>query len=139
MQTRKTGTLEPPNGLNRALFLILVSVLAYSGIACSVARQGYQDGQLKSREASLELLLKQLREVIKQYELDNGHPPKQLNDIVTSGYINEIPVDPITGKTDWVVVINKCPQLPANCTEGVTALHSASKEKSTRGNLYYDW
>ena len=119
--------------------MILVSLLAYSGLACSVARKSYQEAQLKSREASLELLLKQLRDVIKQYELVNGHPPKTLNDIVTSGYINEIPSDPITGKTDWVVVINKCPQLSANCTEGVKDLHSASKEKSTRGNLYSDW
>lgn len=139
MQTRKTATLKPPNRINRALFLILVSLLAYLGIACNVARKSYQEGQLKSREASLDLLLKQLRDVIKQYELDNGHPPKTLNDIVTSGYINEIPIDPITGKTDWVVVINKCPQVSANCTEGVKDLHSASKEKSTRGNLYSEW
>lgn len=139
MQTRKAAIFKPPHRIDRAFFLMLVSLLAYSGIACNVARKGYQDAQLKSREASLEVLLKQLREVIKQYELDNGHPPKTLNEVVTSGYINEIPIDPITGKTDWVVVINKCIQSSANCKEGVKDLHSSSNERSTRGNLYSDW
>jgi general secretion pathway protein G len=139
MQIGKITTLKSRDSINRALFFILVSLLAYSGMACNVARKSYQESQRKAQEASLELLLSQLRDVIKQYELVNGHPPKTLNDVVTSGYINEIPSDPITGKADWVVVMSKCPQPADNCTEGVKDLHSASKEKSTRGNLYSEW
>jgi general secretion pathway protein G len=139
MQTGKTTSLKQADIINRAIALVLCSLLAYSGVACNVARKGYQDAQLKGREASLELLLSQLRDVIKQYELDNRHPPKTLGDIVTSGYINEIPVDPMTGKADWVAVMNKCAPSSPNCREGVKDIRSVSKEKSTRGNLYSEW
>ena len=125
--------------MNRAPSLILVCALACSLTACSIARQGYEDAQLQAREASLKTMLSQLRDIIKQYELDRGSPPGKLNDLVTAGYINTIPEDPITGKADWILVMKKCPTSSSNCKEGIVDIRSASKSKSTQGNLYSEW
>ena len=48
--------------------------------------------------------LSTLRSVISQYTLDKQKAPQSLDDIVTAGYLRQIPVDPMTKQTNWEVV-----------------------------------
>src|SRR5215204_1137524 len=103
--------------MNRPGILVLCFTLAYSGSSCAVVRQGKEDAELRSREASLQIRLAQLREVISQYTVDQGRPPRNLEDVVRVGYINNIPEDPVTGKADWFLVLYHC--APASpCKDG---------------------
>ena len=111
---------------------------ALASVSCSAALKGYRDGELKGREDSLKRVLWELRDIIKQYSLDQGGPPQKLDDVVKGGYINLIPEDPITGKADWIVVMYNCPP-QTSCKEGVKDVHSASREKSIRGDPYSEW
>ena len=60
-----------------------------------------QDRALEDREAELRRDLFTLRSVIHQYTLDKQKAPESLNDLKQSGYVREIPLDPMTGKADW--------------------------------------
>ena len=124
--------------MNRPGILVLCCTLAYSGSSCAVIRQGQEDAELRSREASLHIRLAQLREVINQYTVDQGRPPRNLEDIVSVGYINNIPEDPVTEKADWFLGLYHC-AAASPCKDGIKNVHSASKDQSTRGDLYSDW
>jgi len=124
--------------VNKQAVLVLCCALACSGISCTAFRQGYEEAELQHREASLQTMLGELRELINQYRADQGRPPRKLEELVRVGYINKVPEDPITRKADWVLDMQECaPESP--CKDGIKNVHSASKEKSTRGDLYSQW
>ena len=112
-------------------------LLAYTVLSCDV-RKGYDEGTLRSHEDALRRTLLTVRAEIKRYTSDNGHPPRSLSDLVTSGQMSLVPVDPITGKADWTIIFYDC-QLSTDCKNGIKDVHSASTAKSTKGDLYSDW
>ena len=116
----------------------LCCALAFSLPACNVARRGYEEAKLKADEAALLTALSHIREALQQYQLDHGAPPAKLEEIVSGGYMNQLPIDPITGNADWTVVFVDCPPSP-DCKPAVKDIHSASKKTSSRGDQYSTW
>ena len=41
---------------------------------------------------------------IDQYSSDKGKPPQSIDDLVKGKYLHEMPIDPITEKSDWTEV-----------------------------------
>jgi general secretion pathway protein G len=118
---------------------ILESILlACVLISCGPTKKGYESAIRNGNEQILRTNLSNIRGIIRQYAIDNGAPPEALSDLVEAGYINEIPPDPMTNKTDWTVVRNHCPAL-TKCKEGIVDIHSASPAKSLKGDSYSDW
>src|SRR5262249_40242595 len=113
-------------------------LLACFIVCCSPAKRGYQTAIRNGDEEILRTNLSNIREVIKQYTSDKGSPPQMLSDLVNAGYINEIPVDPITEKADWILVPYDC-RSHADCKKGIKDIHSSSTAKSTQGDLYANW
>ena len=64
--------------------------------------------------------------------------PGSLDDLVSSGYMREIPVDPFTDQKDWTVATGDDPTSTSG-EQGVTDLHSASPEVSSDGRPYSEW
>ncbi len=87
------------------------------------------------REVS-ETVLKQdlhaMRKAIDQYASDQEKPPQSLNDLVTQGYLREIPQDPITNEKDWQVEFEKTIGLP-NGNYGIVDVHSSAFGVSASG------
>jgi len=124
--------------MNRPTLLLLCSALVFLSVSCAAYRQGYADAEREAKEAWLRRTLFEMRNDIDLYTAKEGHPPQKLEDMVTAGYFRAIPNDPMTEKPDWTLVMNNCaPKTP--CKEGIKDIHSASKVKSSRGNLYSDW
>ncbi len=95
-------------------------------------RQQEGDTPQKASEAVLRQDLFALRDVIDQYTADKTRPPRTLQDLVTAGYLKEIPVDPFTERRDtWVVV--------KSTDEGIEDVHSGSSKKARDGTKYSDW
>ncbi len=67
-----------------------------------------------ARETILKENIDQMRRMIDQYGADKGKLPDSLEDLKTSGYIRDIPVDPMTDKAEWDEVKGDDP----NSTEG---------------------
>ena len=64
--------------------------------------------------------------------------PQSLDDLVTSGYMREVPVDPFTGQKDWAPVTGDDPNSMSGET-GIIDVHSSSAETSTDGTPYSEW
>jgi len=78
------------------------------------------------------------RSLIDQYAADKGKLPQSLDDLVTAGYLREIPVDPITEKKDWNVITGEDPY-SSEGGSGVNDVHSSSSEVASDGTPYSDW
>ena len=122
---------------SRAAGVVLVVLLAYVGSSCELWR-GYQKGQTEGREVYLRAHLLTIRDAIKRYTKEQGQPPQELDDLITARYLTYIPTDPMTHKTDWVIVQYECFS-PPNCKTGIRDIHSASAAKSSKGNTYENW
>ena len=76
--------------------MIVISIIL---ILVSVALPAYNQSILRARESVLKQNLFTLRSVISQYTLDKQKAPQSLDDLVTSGYLKQLPMDPTTEKT----------------------------------------
>lgn len=115
--------------------MIVISIII---ILAAVALPQYQKTVLRARETVLRDDLFNMRKLIDQYAADKGQLPQSLDDLVTSGYMREMPEDPITGEKTWNVVTGDDP----NSTEGgqgVIDVHSASTDMGSDGRPYSEW
>ena len=118
--------------------LELMIVITVIIILAAIALPLYQRTILATREAVLRDDLSTLRKLIDQYAADKQKLPQSLEDLVTSGYMREIPKDPITGEADWAVTTGEDPNSSAG-EQGVTDVHSASTDVSSEGTPYNEW
>ena len=80
----------------------------------------------------------QMRKMIDQYAADKGALPQSLDDLIRAGYMHEIPVDPITQKKDWRIVMGDDP-MSNEGGKGIVDVRSASTAKSSEGTSYSEW
>src|ERR1043166_3976002 len=100
-----------PCARRRAGFTLLelMIVITIVIILAAIVLPQYQKTILATREAVLRDDLFKLRSLLDQYAADKQKLPQSLDDLVTGGYLREIPKDPITGQTDWNVVTGEDP------------------------------
>jgi len=115
--------------------MIVISIII---ILAAVALPQYQKTIMHARETVLRDDLFRMRSLIDQYAADKGKLPQSLEDLVTAGYMREMPTDPITEQKDWNVVTGEDPY-SSEGGSGVTDLHSSSSEVSTEGTPYNEW
>src|SRR5216117_516599 len=73
--------------------MIVISIII---ILAAVALPQYQKTIMHARETVLKDDLFKMRSVLDQYAADKGKLPQSLDDLVTAGYMREVPTDPIT-------------------------------------------
>ena len=115
--------------------MIVISIII---ILAAIALPQYQKTIMHTREAVLRDDLYKLRSLLDQYAADKGKLPQSLDDLVTGGYMRELPVDPFTGQKDWVVATGDDPNSSTG-EQGVTDIHSASTDVSSEGTPYSEW
>src|SRR5580693_8314372 len=139
MQTR---TFARGNRRNRArgfTLLELMIVISMIMILMSVAVPIYNQSIVQARESVLRSNLATLRSVISQYTLDKQKAPQSLDDLVTAGYLRQIPMDPMTKQTNWEVVQEDLLLAVDQQDPGITDVHSASTANATDGTAYNTW
>src|SRR5882672_7327461 len=87
-----------PSGFTLLELMIVISIII---ILVSVALPQFQKTITHARETVLHDDLFKMRSLIDQYAADKGKLPQSLDDLVTAGYLRELPVDPITDNADW--------------------------------------
>lgn len=123
----------------------LMVVVAILGILVSMAVPTYRSIVQRARETVLRQNLFTLRDVIDQYYADKGKYPDALEDLVSSGYLRHIPVDPMTEKPDWNTISysgNEEGQIEpteGESTGGIFDVKSTSEELARDGTKYCDW
>ncbi len=81
-----------------------------------------------------------LRTVIDEYTYDKQKAPQTLQDLVSDGYLRQIPMDPITNTADSWKIIPEDQSNTVNQTEpGIFDVRSGSDKTSLEGTPYSEW
>ena len=117
--------------------LIVMSIVV---ILIGVAVPLYQRSILRSKESVLHSNLMTLRTVIDEYTYDKQKAPQALQDLVTEGYLRDVPMDPMTGNnSSWRIVMEDAVQSVDQTEPGIFDVHSGSDRTSLEGTPYADW
>jgi general secretion pathway protein G len=124
------------NGRRGFTLIEITVVMAIIVTILAIAVPQYATAIVRSKEAVLMSNLFTMRSVIDQYTFDKEEPPQSLDDLVSEGYLREIPIDPFTESRDtWEVVMDTGP----TGQSGVWQVHSGSDKTSLSGTPYNEW
>ena len=115
--------------------MIVISIIV---ILAVIAMPQYQKSVTHARETVLRDDLYHLRKAIDLYGADKGKLPQSLDDLVSAGYIRDIPVDPMTSERDWTVETGEDPH-SLTSESGIINVRSTSTDTSTQGTPYSEW
>ena len=115
--------------------MIVISIII---ILAAVALPQYHKTIMHARETVLRDDLYRMRSLIDQYAADKGKLPQSLDDLVSAGYMREIPTDPITEQKEWNIEVGEDPY-SSEGGSGIRDIHSTSPEVSTEGTPYSQW
>ena len=84
--------------------------------------------------------LSAMRSAIDEYSYDKQKAPQTLQDLVSDGYLRDVPRDPITGSNDtWKIIMEDAGQSVNSTEPGIFDVRSGSAKTSLEGTLYSDW
>ncbi len=128
-------------GARRGYTLIeLIVVMAIISILLAVAVPLYQKSIIRTKESLLLNNLLTLRNVIDEYTFDKKKAPQTLNDLVTEGYLRNVPIDPITGNDQsWRLTMEDAYSMVDQTQAGIFDVHSGSDLKGLNGVPYSQW
>ncbi len=118
----------------------LMIVMTIITILVSIAVPLYQRSITRAKESVLKNNLFSMRTVIDEYTFDKQKAPQTLQDLVSEGYLRQVPIDPMTGTSEsWRVVMEEA-MTSVNQTEpGIFDVRSGSDKTSLEGTPYSEW
>jgi general secretion pathway protein G len=120
--------------------LELMIVMLIIAILAAVAIPAYLSSIKAAKEAVLKEDLHVLRGSIDAYTADKEKAPQSLDDLVQSGYLKKLPVDPMThADSTWVTSTDDTLQNIDQTEPGVNDVHSGSQETGSDGQPYSSW
>jgi len=121
--------LVKPMMVVTAIVAAIVIVLAVTAVPRYIA------AIRSARESVLAEDLHALRDGVHRYTTDRKKPPQSLEDLLASGYIKQIPEDPMThSKETWVAHT-----IADLHYAGIDDVHSGSRELGSNGHPYSSW
>jgi len=95
---------------------------------------------LPANEVALKNNLFTLRTVIDNYTRDKLKAPQSLQELVSAGYLREIPYDPMTRSNQtWKTVIEDASQSLNPDKPGIFDVLSGSRKIGSDGSPYSEW
>ena len=115
-------------------------VMLIIGVLAAIAIPSYISSLRSAREAVLKEDLHVMRQAIDSYTMDKEKGPQSLDDLVQSGYLKEIPNDPMThNNTSWVTATSDVLESVDQSEPGINDVHSGSDEVGSNGQPYSGW
>ena len=117
----------------------LMIVMAIIAILVGIAVPIYNRSITRAKESVLRNNLFTIRTVIDEYTYDKGKAPQALQDLVSEGYLRQVPVDPMTGDSDWKTIMEDTLNAANQAEPGLFDVKSASDKTSLEGTPYSEW
>ena len=133
----QNGSGVVARGFTLVELMIVVSIIL---ILISMAAPIYRNAVIRAREAVLGDNLFTMRQLIDEYTMDKQKAPQSLEDLVSGGYIRQVPRDPFTGSnTTWQTVMEDSLQAVDQTAPGIIDVKSGSDKTSLEGTPYNTW
>lgn len=125
------------NGFTMIELLIVLTLVV---ILASLGMVQYRNSVRRAQEAVLKENLFRMRDAMDQFYADKNKWPGDLSELVSEGYIREIPEDPITKSKDTWRTEQAEPDAnnPASSI-GIDNVFSGSEDTALDGTRYADW
>lgn len=118
----------------------LMVVMSIIGILMLLAVPSYISAVKHAQEAVLREDLHVMRTAIDSFTMDKQKGPQSLDDLVQSGYLKEIPEDPMThSKETWVADQSQNLYSLDQTDPGIDDVHSGSNEQGSNSQPYNTW
>ena len=136
-----SGSLPCRRMLRRGFTLIeMMIVMAIIVILIAVAVPFYQKAIIRAKETVLHSNIRAIRNSIDEYSYDKQKAPGSLQDLVSAGYLHDVPNDPITQTRDWNIIMEDAGQAVNPSEPGIYDIRSKSgKTSPLDGTRYSDW
>lgn len=118
-------------------FMELLIVMVIIAILAAVAIPRYLAHLKRAKEVVLQQNLWTMRRAIDYYTTDKEKPPPSLQDLVSSGYLREIPKDPVCPECTWTEIA--APADDSNSGSGIGDVKSSAPGVDTNGKAYADY
>src|ERR1035438_10843021 len=128
-QAKKGGRL----GFTLIEMMVVMAIIA---VLMSVAIPIYTRSIIRAKESVLRNNLFTLRTVIDEYTYDKQKAPQSLEDLVSDGYLRQVPIDPMTGAAGWEIIMEGATNTVNQTEPGIYNVHSASDKTSLEGTPY---
>jgi general secretion pathway protein G len=133
----RLARVRPSSGFTIIELLIVMTLII---ILASIGMTQYRSSVTRAEEAALKTNLFRMRDAMDQFYADKNKWPSDLAELVSEGYIREVPTDPFTKSKDtWQT---KQAEPDANnpaATGGVDDVHSGSDRTALDGTRYAEW
>jgi general secretion pathway protein G len=120
--------------------LELMIVMVVIGILAAIAIPSYTSSVRNAKEAVLREDLHTMRAAIDSYTVDKQKAPQSLDDLVQSGYLKVMPVDPFTTRSDTWIPAQEDTLMSLDQTQaGIDDVHSGAQMTASDGTSYNTW
>ena len=117
--------------------LVVVTLIV---VLASMGMVQYRNSIQRTEEAVLKENLFRMRDAIDQYYADKSTYPASLEDLVSEGYIREVPEDPTTKSKDtWQTTAAEPDPNNTTGSVGIYDVKSGSDRTALDGTRYSDW
>ncbi len=138
--TAKGGNDKPRPAEQGFTLLELMIVMVVIGLLAAIAIPSYTNNIRNAKEAVLKEDLHTMRTAIDSYTVDKQKGPDSLDDLVQSGYIKTMPVDPFTRRSDtWMPDQGSSMSTVDQIQSGIDDVHSGSQLTGSDGTSYSTW
>ena len=138
-----------PNAWHRSGFTLieLLVVMAALGLLLAIAAPRYAQHVDRAREIVLKQNLVTLRDAIDKFYADRARYPADLEELVRQRYLRQVPLDPLTDRSDtWVPIppgqqsaVSTLPAGGPTVTGAVFDVRSGAPGNSADGTPYANW
>jgi len=132
-----SGRLRRARGFTFVELMVVVTIIV---ILISMAIPIYNRSIIRAKESVLKNNLFTLRTCIDNYTYDKQKAPQQLQDLVSEGYLQKLPIDPMTGSNQgWRTIMEDASQSVNQSEPGIFDVKSSSDKIGLDGTPYADW
>jgi general secretion pathway protein G len=118
-------------------FMELLIVMVIIAVLAAVAIPSFLGHLKRAKEVTLQQNLWTIRRAIDFYWQDKEKAPAALQDLVSNGYLREVPKDPICADCAWTEV--PAPQDDINSGGGIGDIKSSAPGEDSAGKAYSDY
>jgi len=133
----RNGRLRSLRGFTFVELMVVITIVV---ILITMAIPIYNRTIIRAKESVLKNNLYTLRTVIDNYTYDKQKAPQSLQDLVSEGYLKELPMDPMAGSNqNWRTIMEDAAQSVNQSEPGIFDVKSGSDKMSLDGTPYSDW